>query len=403
MRLFWQFQWRAGFSLSALWAGTSAPLFGCKVSMRAFLTLSIWLLAAASSFAQDLVVLAAERAGRIEFYSPALGKLGDISGLGQLESVTASPDGARLYVAKKNLALQKKTTARKSESSADRSYGLYSLDLTLRNLCSITAPAWFGWPSPDGRYLFTQGQTGVDVFDARTLNRLSSMKAPGTYNLQPSPDGRWLLGITNSPEPSLDIFDTTSMSLARRLPLPGGPFTGAWAGNRFYLFNYDARGMGLLRSVNPESPEVSQTRSIGLPDLHGACNEPVLLMLAGAPDRLFLAEAFGFSVDRRRACPDAARDGVFVIQPSSGHVSHIAPSVRVNRMAVSPDGQDLYVIHSSDPNPPNNIRLLHLESASGRVLQDVGLQGANWNLALAHIPSDLVPHGVMHPAAYCSH
>jgi len=375
--------------------------------MRASFTLSIWLLAAVSSFGQDLVVLAAERAGRIEFYSPTLGKLGDIRGLGQLESVIASPDGARLYVARKDLGLKKaalNNTARKSDSSSGKSYGLYSLDLTLRNLCFLTAPALFGWPSADGRFLFTQGQNGVDVFAASTLNRLSTMKGTGAYNLQPSRDGRWLLGIANSADhPSLDIFDMGSMSRARGIPLVGGPFTGAWAGDHFYLFNYTGRGTGQLWSVNPEAAEASRTRSISLPDLHGACNEPVPLMLAGAPDRLFLAEAFGFSVDRRRACPDAAREGVFVIQPSSGHVSHIAPSVRVNRMAISPDGQDLYVIHSSEPDPPYNFHLLHIETATGRVVQDVDLQGANWNLALARIPSDLIPHGVMRPATYCSH
>jgi hypothetical protein len=384
--------------------------------MRAYIRVSIWLAAAAPGFAQDLVVLTANRAGHIEFYSPTLGKLGEINALGQLESVTASPDGARLYVARKDLVqnarkdlVQKKaaglkSTAKKNESSADKSYGLYSLDLTLRNLCFLTAPALSGWPSADGRFLFTQAQNGVDVFDPRTLNRLSTMKGTGAYNLQPSPDGQWLLGIANSADhPSLDIFDMGSMSRARGIPLVGGPFTGAWAGDHFYLFNYTGRGTGQLWSVNPEAAEASPARSIGLPDLHGACNEPVLLMLAGAPDRLFLAEAFGFQADRRHACPNAARDGVFVIHPSSGRVNHIAASVRVNRMTVSPDGQDLYVIHSSDPDASSNIRLLHIETATGRVLQDVALQGSDWNLALAHIPSDLVPHGNLRATTYCSH
>ena len=370
--------------------------------MRTFFALSIGLLAAAPSFAQDLVVLAADRAGRIEFYNATLGKLGDMRTAGQLESVTASPDGARLYVAEKRLKVTKKNAAKKSESSEGTSWGLYSLDLTSRNMCLLTEPALFGWPSPDGRFVFTQGKGGVDVFDARTLNSLLTMKAPGAYNLQPSPDGRWLVGVTNSPDSSLAIFDTNSMSVAHRFPLAGGPFTGAWAGDRFYLFSYGARGSGLLWSVDPEHPEVSLTKSIDLPDLHGSCNEPVLLMLAGAPDRLFLAEAFGFQVDRRTACPNAARDGVYVIHPSTGRVNHIAPEVRVNRMVADPNGADLYVIDAGDANQASKPHLMHIDTRTGGLLHETALDGVYWSLALAHIPYGLVPHGSVHSTGYCS-
>ncbi len=358
--------------------------------MRAFLTLPTLLLAAAPAFSEDpLVVLAAARAGRIEIFDASLGPLASIGVNQQVESVTASPDGRRLYI------------AQESQRNSGACCGLYSLDLETRKMCFLAAPALFGSPSPDGRFLFTQGAHGVDIFDASTLSRLPTMKAPGAYNLQPSPDGRWLLGVTNSPKPSLDIFDLKFRVLARRLPIPDGPATGAWAGDRFYVFSYGAPGTGQLWSVKPENSELQQAKSIILPDLHGACNEPVLLMLAGAPDRLFLAEAFGFKVDRRLACPDTARDGVYVIQPSTGRVGHIAPSVRVNRMAASPDGRDLYVIHSSGPSPLSNSRLLHIDTRTGRVLYNVALETGDWNLALAHIPSALIPRGNVRAAA-CS-
>jgi hypothetical protein len=357
--------------------------------MRAFFTVSIMLLATAAACAEDpLVVLAAARAGHIDFFDAALAPISGIS-VNQVESVTASPDGRRLYVA------QNKRT------SSDKCCGLFSLDLEAHQMCLLAEPALFGAPSPDGRFLFTQGKTGVDVFDAGTLSRLSTMKAPGAYNLQPSPDGRWLFGVTNSPKPSLDIFDVNSGTLARRLPLPAGPVTGTWAGDRFYLFAYSDRGLGQLWSVKPQYTELSQTMLVALPDLHGACNEPLPLMLAGAPDRLFLAEAFGFKVDRRLNCRDAG-DGIYVIHPSSGRVEHIAPSVRVNRMAVSPNGRDLYVIHSSDPGPQRNVRLLHIDIGTGRVLQNVALGGGDWNLALAHIPPALIPYGYKRSMASCS-
>ena len=349
------------------------------------------LLAAAPAFAENpLVVMAAARAGRIDFFDAALDPITGIDVNQLVESVTASPDGRRLYV------------AQESRRGSGQCCGLFSLDLETKRMCFLTAPALFASPSPDGHFLFTQGKTGVDIFDAHTLTAMPTMKSPGAYNLQPSPDGRWLLGVTNSPKPSVDIFDTSSRALARQVPVPSGPVTGAWAGNRFYVFSYGVRGVGQLWSVNPDYPELSQPRSIVLPDLHGDCNEPVLLMLAGAPGRLFLAEAFGFKLDRRLACPDAARDGVYVIHPSSGQVDHIAPAVRVNRMVVSPDGQDLYVIHSSGPSPLSNVHLLHIDAGTGRVLQNAALKTGEWNLSVAHIPAGLMRRGTVRAAASCS-
>ena len=362
--------------------------------MRTFFAVSILLLAAAPASAEDpLVVLAAGHAGRIEFFDAALAPLGAIGVNQQLESVAASPDGRRLYI------------AHADKTATDLCCGLYLLDLDTRGICPLAAPALFGAPSPDGRFLFTQGKRGVDVFDAATLSRLPTMKAPGAYNLQPSPDGRWLLGVTNSPQPSLDIFDMAASALVRRLFVPTGPVTGAWAGDRFYLFSYgvgESPGTGWLWSVKPEDTELSSGRAIGLPDLHGACNQPVLLMLAGAPDRLYLAEAFGFKVDRRLACPDAARDGVYAIHPSTGRVSHIAPAVRVNRMVVSPDGRDLYIVDSGGPNAPSHPRLLHIDARTGNILHNAALESGHWNLALARIPPVLIPRGNVRSAASCS-
>jgi hypothetical protein len=345
--------------------------------------------------------MAADPTGQIRFFDAALAPLGAISGSHQVESVAASPDGRRLYIAR---------PGQKTDGSC---CGLYTLDLETRKTCLLAEPALFGAPSPDGRFLFTQGKRGVDVFDAVTLSSLGTMKAPGAYNLQPSPEGRWLLGVTNSPQPSLDIFDMAASGVVRRLLIPAGPVTGAWAGDRFYLFSYGAGmapGTGWLWSVKPDDTELPPARGIELPDLHGACNEPVLLMLAGSPDRLYLAEAFGFNlaeafgvkVDRRAYCPDAVRDGIYAIHPYNGRVSHIAPAVHVNRMVVSPDGRDLYVIDSSGPSPQSNCRLLHIDTRTGGILQDAALARGHWNLALARIPPALIPRGNVSAEASCS-
>src|ERR1700691_238511 len=361
--------------------------------MRTLYAAPVFLLAAASAFTEDPLVVLASRTGRIEFFDAALAPLGSIGVNQHVESVAASPDGRRLYVAQ-------------AERTDSAPCGLYSLDLVTRQMCLLASPALFGAPSTDGRFLFTQGKRGVDVFDAATLSSLGTMTAPGAYNLQPSPDGRWLLGVTNSPHPSLDIFDTAANQMVRRLPIPAGPVTGAWAGNRFYLFTYGAdgsRGTGWLWSVRPEDAELSSVKQVSLPDLHGACNQPVLLLLAGSPDRLYLAEAFGFKVDRRTACPDAARDGIYAIQPETCRVSHIAPAVHVNRMVAGPDGRDLYVIDSGDASSPGKPRLLRIDARTGAIRHDTALEGGQRNLALGRIPQILIPHGNARTAAsYCS-
>jgi hypothetical protein len=346
--------------------------------------LLILLLAAAPAFADDPMVVLASRDEHIEFYDAALARLGAIGVNETVESVAASPDGRRLYIAKEN--------------------GLYTLDLDTRRMCLLASSALFGAPSPDGRFLFTQGKHGVDVFDAASLSLLPTMKAPGQYNLQPSPDGRWLLGVTNSPQPSLDIFDVAAGAMVRRLPVPAGPVAGAWAGDRFYLFSYGpgTPGTGWLWSVQPEDTHLPPVREITLPDLHGGCNQPLLLMLAGAQDELYLTEAFGFKVDRRTACPRWASDGIFVIHPDTGQVNRIAPSVQVNRMVVTPDGRDLYVIDAGDASAAGKPRLLRIDTHTGAIQHNTALVGGQRNLALARIPQAFIPRGNLKTSSSCS-
>jgi hypothetical protein len=357
--------------------------------MRAFLTVSILLLAATVGFAEDpMVVLATTRAGRIEAFDEALNRLGTI-GINQLvESVSASPDGHKLYIA---------------QEYRGECCSLYALDMQTLRMCSFAGSTMFAVPSADGHSIFTQGSRGVDEYDADSLRLRMLRKAPGTYNLQPSPDGKWLLGITNSEGPSLDVFDLSHSGVDRRIEIPTGPATGAWAGDRFYLFSYSAPGKGSLWSVKPEDTKLSQPKEIELPDLHAACNQPVLLMLAGAADKLFLAEAFGYKIDRRKACPDVTAGGIYVIEPSTGHVNRIAASVRVNRMVVTPDGHDIYAIHSASPARQSEVHLMHIDANSGRTLAFTTLESGDWNLTLTHTPATLLPRGYVRAAIACSH
>jgi hypothetical protein len=357
--------------------------------MRALLT--FLLLVAAASAANSLpVILAVSREGRIEAYEPySLQPVGSIGVNHGVESISAGADGRTLYI------------AQESPRGGAEGYGLYSLNLETHNLCRFGS-GMFAVPSPDGRFVFgQQGSGNVWTYDAATLGHRTIMEADGAYSLQPSPDGRWLLAITNSPAPSLHVFDVERNRLVRKIAIPSGPATGAWAGDRFYIFTYSSPGIGQLWSVKADDTRLAAPKQIRLPDLHGACNEPVLLMLAGAPDRLFLAEAYGFKVDRRHACPDTAPGGIHVIDPSNGHVERIAPSVYVNRMVVSPDGRDLYVLQSGGREDAEPVRLMHLDARTGRTLTNIALAAGEWSLALAQVPYRLVPRGYVRAALAC--
>jgi hypothetical protein len=363
--------------------------------VRALSTVLVSALAAATGLAQQgpLVVLAISRAGHIEMFdSRSLARLGTMRVNQPAESVHASPDGRRLYV------------AAGSEPTKDECCGLFSLDLETRQMCLLASPAMFGLPSSDGSYLFTQRSGGsVDVFDGESLKRLPGMQAPGVYSLHPVPyDRRHLFGVTNFPKPSLDVFDVEHARLERRLALPAGPVTGAWVGDRFVVFHYDGHG-GELWRVSQWNPTLPSATQVHLPDLEGDCDEPMLLMLAGGRARLFLAEAFGFKVDRRSACAGAARGGIFAIDPTTGSVDYrIAEWAHVNRMKVTPGGTELYVLDSSGPGQPAEMHLLRLDAWTGRILASRELPAGTWNLALAQIPSSLIPSGYVR-ARPCRH
>ena len=74
--------------------------------------------------------------------------------------------------------------------------------------------------SPDDRliYLACSKSHEVQVRDARTLELVRRLAAgDGTYNVEPSPDGRWVLA-TNKKAQSVSVFDTRTWREAARVP-----------------------------------------------------------------------------------------------------------------------------------------------------------------------------------------
>jgi YVTN family beta-propeller protein len=74
--------------------------------------------------------------------------------------------------------------------------------------------------SPDDRllYLACSKSHEVQVRDARTLELVRRLTAgDGTYNVEPAPDGRWVLA-TNKKAQSVSVFDTRSWQETARIP-----------------------------------------------------------------------------------------------------------------------------------------------------------------------------------------
>ena len=73
--------------------------------------------------------------------------------------------------------------------------------------------------SPDDRliYLACNHSSELQVRDARTLELVRRMPTGnGAYNVEPSPDGRWVI-VTNKKAQSASIFDTRTWTEAARV------------------------------------------------------------------------------------------------------------------------------------------------------------------------------------------
>jgi len=342
-----------------------------------------------SAFAADdgqNVILATRRSGRVEvFDAGTLQPLGTIGVDPLAESISSSTDGRTLFITQQMQSVRNSCCA------------LFALNLENKEMCFLREPVIKAPSSPYGQKLFFQrGAVGIDVFDAKTFARLPTIKAPGNYALHPSPDGRWLMGITNWKGPAVDIFDVAAGAMVQHIELPNQSSSGAWAGNHYLLYGFDGH-QGTLWMLTPESTSLGAGLQVAIPDVPGNC-QPHNLAVGG--EHLFLYELYGGKLDARDDCGTKAPGGVFEIEAARGTViSHLAPSLNFGRLAVSADGEHLYGISIS--GGWTGIRLVEIERKTGEVVAEQRLEDDVWNIATARIPAGLVPRGYVIPAA-CS-
>jgi hypothetical protein len=302
------------------------------------------------------------------------------------ETVTASSDGGTLFITK---ALP---------SDAKGCCALYALNLSSRNMSFLVEPAMNAVPSPnDDRVFMQRGNIGIEVFDGKTLERMPVLNSHALYSLHPSPDGRWLFGVTYSGDqisatttegPALHIFDLQRNERIRRLSVPYELPTGTWMDDIFYLLAFDGRQAHLWR-VGPDSTVLGSGEEFQLPDLI-ASHGPVVLRVLAAKSHLFIYEVFGSKLDRRAADKPLA-GGVFEFDPATTRVvRHWVPDMHFAQLVAAPDGQALYGLDVPFPAWGTSPRLVKLDLRSGSVAGKRDLPVDVWHMAIGDIPLKLL-------------
>ena len=343
------------------------------------------------------VILATQRDHALHIFDAAtLESLGRFALHNLAHQVSARADGRMLFL------------AQAATPDGNGCCALFALDLGTRAMCRLIEPAPVGVSSPDGRRLFVQrGNTGVDVFDARTLDRLPTIAAPGVYTLYPSPDSRWLFGITYWQGPSLDLVDVERGALVRRLPVaavaPGEPLPGvggAWVGKTFYLYVFES-GQAYLVPVTPETATLERrtTLTVALDLPPGELPSHAGVVASGGRLVVYQGLAWWSKFNPREQQTGVVHGGIFVLEPGTATVTaHLAPSIDFAQVIAAADGQRLYALDAGQPREGRPVRLLSLDAATGTVLAERALEEDVWSIETAALPEALVPRGEVQPA-----
>lgn len=333
--------------------------------------------AVAWSASGDPVLLASRRAGLIEAVSlDTLETTSRVRLDRSVESVASDPSGKQLFVALPSSPESKGCCA------------LFALDLPSLRLTRLVGPALRATATLD-RVLTQRGNVGIEVFDTHNLVRLPTIKAPGGYRMQASPDGRWLFGATNFPSPSLDLFDLSQGKMVWQRPFEKDQsLQGAWIGEQYYLFSADPAGQGRLWSVRPDNPDPGDPLVLSLPgDAFPGCG-PIFQTILAVGDRLVIYEQFGDKLDRRRDCPRVA-GGFVLLDPKTGVATdRLAASNHFRQMVGSADGRYLYGLDVGNVQW-KQLRLVKLDATSGATITAKSLDDDVWFLTSGTIPPEM--------------
>ncbi|MGA2596166.1 MAG: hypothetical protein ABSH09_04040 [Bryobacteraceae bacterium] len=348
------------------------------------------LLACSILAAQDSreTILAASRSGIVELIDPAtlatVARMHFRAGPVGLNGISASRDGSSLYVEGPIPGDPKACCV------------LYSVELaTLQVKLAASIP---GSRSRNSLVI----SDGL-VYDAATIMRNEMPKEMSNERLHLSPDGRWLFGVKSFQGPALDLYDIGRRQVVRRLTAEGlkGDWwpSGAWSGNRFYLYANDADGTGRLWAVSPESTQLGPGETIAPFGSVSGCSNPSPRGIAASGGALFIYEEFGFKVDRRNSCKEPVPGGAWMIDPAKGtQARQIAPTRHFSVLFTNLARSELHGLNIESPNWDVPAELVRMDPRDGRILQTRHLDRGFWRVAMA--PLRVVPSGDLHPNGF---
>jgi hypothetical protein len=343
------------------------------------------LLVCSTLAAQDSrnIIIAASRSGVLEMINPStlvtVGRIHfDLAPRSAgLNGVAASADGSILYV---------------EGPIPDDPRGccsLYSIDLVTLHVRVVASI-----PGSRSRDAFVISNGLAHLTTALTHNQIP--REIRDDRLHVSPDGRWLFGVKSFRGPALDVYDLVRGQVVRQL-IPQGlegdwwP-TGAWSGDRFYLYATGPGGLGRLWMVSPETTDLGPGAAIAPFRTLSACPDRPSTAIAASAGNLFIYETFGFKLDRRNICAGPVPGGAWLVNATTGELTHqIAPDLHFSELVSDRATSQLYGLSAEDPNWGLPARLVRIDPKDGRILQSRHLDPGFWRMTVAPVRG--VPSG----------
>jgi hypothetical protein len=147
--------------------------------------------------------------------------------------------------------------------------------------------------------------------------------------------------------------------------------TGAWSGDRFYLYIQRPSDPGLLWTVQPGVAELGKGTAVAPFGATQGCRArlPVVRGLVAAAGNLFLYEPFGSKADRTGMCGTALAGGAWTVDAVSGRLSGpVAPGFHFNHLTADASGSTLYGVALTGAGWSAPVELVRMDGRDGSVL-----------------------------------